>query len=134
MTHKKSIFLLFILAFTCTLPMSACTSGTSSKNSTSSDVAQPVPVSKALFHNPDSIAYYAELAYRYEDPKGLYVMGVAARLRAAGTLPDSITTVPMDEADIMLLRSAELGYPDAIKAIKCLAEHGCWNHSIPENK
>ena len=89
--------------------MSACTSGTSSKNSTSSDVAQPVPVSKALFHNPDSIAFYAEKAYRYEDPKGLYV-------------------------DIMLLRSAELGYPDAIKAIKCLAEHGCWNHSIPENK
>ena len=130
MTHTKHICACLVLALTCTLPLTACTSGKSSKNSTSD--ASPVPVSKALFHNPDSIAYYAEKAYLHEDPKGLYVMGVAARLRAAGTLPDSITTVPMDEADIMLLRSAELGYPDAIKAIKCLAAKGCWNHSIPE--
>jgi hypothetical protein len=31
----------------------------------------------------------------------------------------------------MLLRSAELGYPDAIQAIRCLSSHGMWSHSIP---
>ena len=118
---KHKIF----LAVTCTLFLS-CTS----KKPQEEDLA--VPVSKSLFHNYDSIMYYAERAYKHEDPKGLFVMGVAARLRADGSLPDTIPTVPISEADIMLLRSAELGYPDAIKAIRCLDAHGCWHHSLPE--
>ena len=132
MSMQKHLFLIFFLAFTCTLSLSACTSGKSSENSASADVAQPVPVSKALFHNPDSILYYAEKAYLHEDPKGLYVMGAAARLAQQPGWPDSVTTVSVDEGDIMLLRAAELGYPDAIQLIRCLDAHGCWNHSIPE--
>ena len=133
MRHFKHCIFISFLVGICTLSMGACAPKTS-ENSTPADEAQPVPVSEALFHNRDSINYYAKQAYLHEDPKGLFVMGVAARLREEGTLPDYITTVPLDEADIMLLRSAELGYPDAIKTIKCLAAHGRWNHSIPEEK
>ena len=125
---RKSILL---LAFTCTLSVSACTSGNRNENNSE---PQPVPVSKALFHNPDSLSYYAALAYKYEDPKGLFVTGVAARLALQPGWPDSLTTVSKDEGDIMLLRSAELGYPDAIQAIRCLDYHGCWGHSVPETK
>ena len=95
---------------------------------------EPVYISASLFHNRDSILYYTEKAYLEDDPKGLFVVGVAARLRLDGSLPEDIPTVPLDEADIMLLHSADLGYPDAIQAIHCLAKHGCWNHSMPEDK
>ena len=46
--------------------------------------------------------------------------------------PDSIYTVQIDEAEIMLLRSAELGYEDALNLIHCLDAQGYWHHSIPE--
>ena len=111
--------------------LSACTC---CSNKADKDATQPVPVRKSLFHNRDSILYYADLAYNHEDPKGLFVMAVAAYLHEDGTLPDSITTVSLDEAEIMLLRSAELGYPDALQAIRCLSSHGMWDHSIPEDK
>ena len=119
---------LFLLLFTCTL-MVACTCG-NNKVST-----EPVSVSKALFHNRDSLLFWAERAYKFEDPKGLYVTGAAAYLQiqdpeAFDTL--GLTTVSIEEADILLLRAAELGNEDALKLIKCLAKEGCWTHSIPE--
>ena len=119
----------FLMIITCTL--AACTCGNKQQTSTS-DEPQPVPVSRALFHNPDSLSFYAALAYKDEDPKGLYVTGAAARLAQQPGWPDSLTTVSVDEGDIMLLRAAELGYPDALQLIRCLDYHGCWNHSIPE--
>ena len=128
---RQNVVYLILLLFTCTL-LSACTC--CSKKANTEDEAQPVSVRKSLFHNRDSILYYADLAYNHEDPKGLFVMAVAAYLREDGTLPDSITTVSLDEAEIMLLRSAELGYPDAIQAIRCLSAHGMWDHSIPNEK
>ena len=79
--------------------------------------------------------YYAQRAYLDtcpENAKALFVMGVAARLRLNGTLPDTIPTVPLNEADIMLLRSAQLGYDDALRAIRCLNAHNQWHHSLPE--
>lgn len=69
-----------------------------------------------------------------EDPRGLFVTGAAAYLKWQGELPDSLglTTVSRDEADIMLLRAAELGSEDAKTLIHCLHENGAWHHSLPE--
>jgi hypothetical protein len=96
----------------------------------------PVNIPASVFYNHDSIMAYAELAYLHDDPKGLFVTGAAYYLRRQGDLPDSlgITTVERDEADIMLLRSAELGYQPARDLIHCLSANGEWQHSIPENK
>ena len=118
----KHIHFLF-LAITCTLLMSACTSK-----------EQPVEVNSSVFYNHDSLNYYAALAYKDEDPRGLFITGAAAYLKWQGDLPDSLglTTVSRDEADIMLLRAAELGDPDAIKLILCLHKNGAWHHSLPE--
>ena len=95
----------------------------------------PVHVSKSLFHNPDSLLYYAALAYKDDDPQGLYVTGAAAFLRANDpAFPDSCTTVPLDEARIMLTRAADLGHEDAITLIHCLQSEGVWDHSLPQEK
>ena len=120
-----------LLASTCTLLLfTACTYGS---KPASTENLNTVPVSKALFHNPDSLAYYAELAYLHDNPKGLFVTGVAAWLRRLDeNFPDSLTTVSFEEADIMLLRAAQLGYPDAIRAIHCLYADSLWHHSLPE--
>ena len=121
-----------LLLFTCTL-LSACTC--CSKKADTGDAPRPVQVRKSLFHNPDSLAYYAALAYKDEDPQGLYVTGAAAFLRAQDpSFPDSCTTVSLDEASIMLLRAAELGHPDALTLIHCLDAAGCWGYSVPEDK
>lgn len=95
-----------------------------------------VEVRASLFHNHDSLIYYAERAYMDEDPRGLFVTGAAAYLKWQGELPDSLglTTVSRDEADIMLLRAADLGSEDAKNLIHCLHENGAWHHSIPEAK
>lgn len=125
--HTKHIL---ILLFTCTL--AACTCGETNKVSTE-DAPRPVEISKSLFYNGDSLRYYAALAYKDDDPKGLYVTAAASIISGQDpAFPDSIYTVPIDEAEIMLLRAAELDYPDAITLIHCLADQGYWHHSIPE--
>ena len=123
----------FLLLFTCTL--SACTCGSSKKESKAStaDAPHPVNISKSLFYNGDSLRYYAALAYKDEDPKALFVTAAASIISGQDPdFPDSIYTVQIDEAEIMLLRSAELGYEDALNLIHCLDAQGCWHHSIPE--
>ena len=110
-------------AITCALLLVACTSK-----------KQPVEVRSSVFYNQDSLNFYAERAYLYDDPQGLFVTAAAAYLKRQGDLPDSLTTIPNDEADIMLLRAAELGNEDALRLIRCLDENGSWKHSIPENK
>ena len=93
----------------------------------------PVHVSKSLFHNPDSLLYYAALAYKDDDPQGLYVTGAAAFLRANDpAFPDSCTTVPLDEARIMLTRAADLGHEDAQTLILCLQSEGVWEDRVPQ--
>ena len=72
-----------------------------------------------------------------EDPKALFITGAAAYLRRQDPQPfDSLglTTVSRDEADIMLLRAAELGNADALALIHCLDANGSWHHSLPEMK
>lgn len=110
--------------------------GATSKELVSKPVdGEPVLISKKLFYNPDSLSYYAALAYKDDDPKGLFVTGATYYLRQED--PEFLPGYPTpdkEEADIMLLHSADLGYPDAIQFIHCMAEHGCWNHSMPEDK
>ena len=119
----------FFLLFTCMLI--ACTSGT--EKASTEDAPRPVEISLSLFYNGDSLSYYAARAYLDEDPKGLYVTATASIISGQDpNFPDSIYTVPITEAEIMLLRAAELGYPDALTLIHCLDYHGCWHHSIPE--
>ena len=115
---RRKCRILFLLS-TCTL-LTACTC-CPNKKATTDNLPRPVQVRKSLFHNPDSLAYYAALAYKDDDPQGLYVTGAAAFLRAQDpAFPDSCTTVPLDEASIMLRRAAELGHKDAISLIHCL--------------
>ncbi len=97
------------------------------------DEPRPVEIRLSLYHNPDSLAYYAALAYKDEDPKGLYVTGVASYLALFDEWPDSLTTVSYeDEGWLMIWRAAQLNYPDAVQLIHCMSASGIWNHSIPE--
>ena len=92
-------------------------------------------VSASLFHNPDSLLFYAEKAYLEDDAYGLYVTGAAAFLRENNPdFPDSCTTVPLDEARIMLLRAAALNEPHAQQLVHCLELDADWDNSIPETK
>ena len=96
---------------------------------------EPVEIRKSLFFNPDSIAYYSAIAAREDDPRALFIVGMAAHLRAADpNYPSDVVTVSLDEADHYLLRAAELGNPDAIKYIKCCEYHGTWHHFVPTDK
>ena len=96
--------------------------------------SSPVEVSSSVFCDPDSLLYYAALAYKDEDPRALFVTGAAAYLKwqDPAAFPASCTTVSRDEADIMLLRAAELGNDDARQLILCLYKNGAWHHSLPE--
>lgn len=111
----------------------------------SADVPEPVEIRKSLFFNPDSIAYYSAIAAREDDPRALFIVGMAAHLRAADPeyrhFIDSISPLhggieggfSLDEADHYLLRAAELGSEDAIKYIRCCDYHGTWHHFVPRN-
>jgi len=123
---RNSKFTIFkILLFTCAL-ITACTSGNPKQSSKPED-SEPVVVRRSLFHNPDSLLYWAERAYMHDDPQGLYITGAAAFLRIQDSdFPDSCTTVPVEEARIMLKRAAELGNEDAKQLIHCLQSEGCW--------
>lgn len=94
---------------------------------------RPVEIRLSLYHNPDSLNAYAQKAYLEEDPKGLYVTGVASYLALFDEWPDSLTTVSYeDEGWLMIWRAAQLNYPDAVQLIHCMSASGIWNHSIPE--
>ena len=98
------------------------------------DVPEPVEIRKSLFFNPDSIAYYSAIAAREDNPRALFIVGMAAHLRASDPdYPASISTVSLDEADHYLLLAAELGNPDAIQYIRCCDYHGTWHHFVPKN-
>ena len=107
---------------------------TSFASTCGADVPEPVELSKSLFFNPDSIAYYSAIAAREDNPRALFIVGMAAHLRAADPdYPADVVTVPLDEADHYLLRASELGSEDAIKYIRCRDYHGTWHHFVPQN-
>ena len=128
----------------------ATTCGGRSGRGISADVPEPVSIRKSLFFNPDSIAYYTSIAAREDDPRALFIAGMAAHLYAADpdfrAFIDSTSSIPssplyggieggfsLDEADHYLLRAAELGSEDAIKYIRCCDYHGTWHHFVPDN-
>ena len=107
---------------------------TSFASTCGADVPEPVELSKSLFFNPDSIAYYSAIAAREDNPRALFIVGMAAHLRAADPhYPSDVVTVSIDEADHYLLRAAELGNPDALQYIKCCEYHGTWKHFVPSS-
>ena len=76
---------------------------------------------------------YARRAYIDDDPAALYITGTAAYLHASDSAArDSLSVVPLDEADIMLLRACEMGYEEACAFIHELDKQGKWGHYIPE--
>lgn len=117
---------IFLLAFTCTLLVSACTCRNKKVVSTAEASGSPVDVPASIFHNRDSVNYYAELAYKQDDPKGQFVVGACYYLREQGDLPDDIYVVSHNEADSMLIFSADQGYEPAINLIHCLHENDAW--------
>ena len=86
----------------------------------------PVDVRASLFHNRDSVNYYAERAYKLDDPQGQFVVGACYYLRKQGDLPDDIYVVSHNEADSMLIFSAAQGFEPAINLIHCLHANGAW--------
>lgn len=77
---------------------------------------------------------YARRAYIDDDPAALYITGTAAYLHAADSAArDSLSVVPLDEADIMLLRACELNYEPAYIVVHYLDQLGLWSHSVPDH-
>ena len=76
---------------------------------------------------------YARRAYLDDDPAALYITGTAAYVHAADSAArDSLSVVPLDEANIMLLRACELGNEEACTFIHELDKQDKWEHYIPE--
>ena len=118
---------------TCTL-LIICALCAISCSNTHSAQASSIEFSEALFHNHDSLLYYAERAFLRDDPKGQYVLGASSYLRLQGNMPDSLYTLPLWEADFMLIRAAEQDYQPAIDLIRLLQANGEWHHEIIEIK
>ena len=133
----KGIALFFLLFFCFAVYMRGYHAGMCSSEKVTTcggDSPEPVSIRKSLFFNPDSIAYYTSIAAREDDPRALFIAGMAAHLSYADPdYPDSIAVLSLDEADHYLLRAAELGNPDAIKYIRCCDYHGTWSHFVPDN-
>ena len=82
----KYIVLFFLLFFCFAVYMRGYHAGMcSSEKATTcgADVPEPVSIRKSLFFNPDSIAYYTAIAAREDDPRALFIAGMAAHLYAA---------------------------------------------------
>ena len=96
---------------------------------------EPVLIDKALFFSRDSIIIYGDKAFYENDPKGLFVTGMAAQLKADDPdYPDYLPTVDRAEGEELILEAANLGYPDAIQYIYCRHKHGLWRLPLPETK
>jgi len=72
--------------------------------------------------------YYAERAFKDDDPKACFVTGACYYLRRENKLPKYISTVSREEADEFLMLSAGQGYQPAKDLIRCLQENELWYH------
>ena len=89
-----------------------------------------------IFYNADSLGSYIEVAFHEDDPEALCIAGTAAynvRVFDKAAL-DTLPAVSLDDADIMLLRSAWLGYKPAFTVINYLNDLGLWHRSLPTNE
>ena len=85
-----------------------------------------VEVKASLFHNRDSVNYYAQRAFENDDPKGQFVVGACYYLREQGDLLEDIYVVSHNLADSMLIYSAAQNFEPAINLIHCLHDNGAW--------
>ena len=132
-TLYSLLFLIAVLVFFAGYSAGRTTGGAA--GCASSDEPRPVELTRSLFYNPDSMAYYAAVAEVEDDPRALFIAGMAAHLALADPdYPKDIPTVPFPDADYYLLLAAELGNADAITYIRCLDAHGCWHHFVPQEK
>ena len=88
------------------------------------------------FYDSEALEYYISQAYHTDDPEALCVAGTAAyNLRVFDRQAlDSLPAVELDEADIMLQRSASLGYAPAFTVIHYLDQLDLWHHALPDNE
>ena len=88
----------------------------------------------SIYYNHDQLAEYTRRAYLYEDPVAMCITGMASfNMHYFDTAAqDSLTPVPLEDAEIMLLCSADKGYLDAIRVIYVLDYHRLWTRSLPE--
>ena len=82
----------------------------------------------SVFQSRDSLLWYASRAYMCDDAKGQFVTGAAPYLQREGKVPDWIYTLPLDQADTMLMMSAQQGFEPAVAFIGVLVEEGKWEH------
>ena len=66
------------------------------------DVPEPVELSKSLFFNPDSIAYYSAIAAREDDPRALFEPPIPTiplmSLPSPSPKPTTTSSVPPNSA------------------------------------
>ena len=88
-----------------------------------------------IFYNADSLYYYIDIAFHNDDAEALCITGTSAyHLRLFDKAAyDSLPAVPLEDADMMLWRAAQLGYEPAFTVISYLSALGLWHHSIPTN-
>jgi len=124
---------LYFLTITCTLLL-ACTCRNNDEKNTNKENTPPVELDRAIFHNVDSLNYYADLAYNSDDPKALFITGIASHVRYYDPeFPKDAKTVSPNEGEYYLIRAAELGSEDAITYIRCMVAHDSWRHFVPDN-
>ena len=87
-----------------------------------------------IFYNADSLHRYIDIAFHEDDAEALCIAGTAAyNLRVFDQAAlDSLPAVPLEDADVMLLRAASLKYVPAFTVIHYLDRLNLWHHSIPE--
>ncbi len=125
-TGRRVLYVLVALFFACLVVFLGYRRGSSPK---------PVVLDRAVFHNIDSINRYADLAFTTDDPRALFITGIASHLRYVDPdFPKEAFTVSPDEGELLLIRAAELGNEDAMTYIKCLSAHNNWSHPIPKTK
>ena len=123
---RRVLYVLVALFFGCLVVFLGYRRGSSPK---------PVVLDRAVFHNIDSINHYADLAFTTDDPRALFVTGIASHLRYVDPdFPKDAYTVSPDEGELLLIRAAEKGSEDAMTYIKCLSAHDNWSHPIPQVK
>ena len=89
-----------------------------------------------LFYNEDSLLRYIDIAFHEDDAEALTIAGTAAyNLRLFDKAAwDSLPAVELEDADMMLLSAASMGYGPAFTVIHYLDQLHLWHHSLPSNE
>ena len=121
----KSSPLLILVAAVAAFSLSACAPKPQSQQTPDTLTIADLD---SVFGSRDSLLYYAHLAYTRDDPKAQFITGAAPYLQREGKVPDWIYTLPLSQADTMLMYSAAQSYQPAVDFIGVLIEQGEWHH------